>query len=177
MLFSREKVRIDYMEVRIPLIALALLLTSCQTMQISSTAFQDGQNIPAKYTCQGDDVNPPLQITGIPAEAKSLALIVDDPDSPTGTWVHWTIWNLDPGATEIKEGSIPKQTTEGTTTWGTAGYRGPCPGTGKHRYFFKLYALDTTLDLNASSTKEALLSAMKGHILTSAELKGLYQKF
>lgn len=146
-------------------------------MQISSTAFIDGQDIPAKYTCQGEDINPPLQITDTPETAKSLALIVDDPDSPTGTWTHWTIWNLDPTTTEIKEGSIPKTTTEGVTTWGTAGYRGPCPGSGKHRYFFTVYALDTTLNLDQKATKDELLSAMKGHILAQANLKGLYQKF
>ncbi|GAG65703.1 unnamed protein product, partial [marine sediment metagenome] len=107
--------------------------------------------------------------------AKSLVLIVDDPDAPAKTWVHWTVWNIDPKTTEILENSIPQDAVEGVTDFGTSGYGGPCPPSGTHRYFFKLYALDTTLDLSSSATVEDIQEAMEGHILDSVELIGLYE--
>lgn len=145
------------------------------TMQITSTAFQDNKNIPSKYTCDAENINPPLSISEVPEDAKSLALIVDDPDAPSKTWVHWVAWDIDPSESEIKEGSAPTG-TEGTTDFGTTGWGGPCPPSGTHRYFFKLYALNAKLNLDPSTTKESLESAMEGHILEESELIGLYKK-
>jgi hypothetical protein len=122
------------------------------------------------------DVNPPLMVENIPPKAKSLALIVDDPDAPRGTWVHWVVWNADPGTREIKEQSIPTGAIQGMNDFGNRGYGGPCPPSGTHRYFFKLYALDTALTLGPNATKAALEAAMKGHILAEAELIGLYER-
>lgn len=144
-------------------------------MQIESSAFANKEKIPSTYTCEGQDISPPLKFSGIPAKAKSLALIVDDPDAPSGTFDHWIAWNLPATTTELKEGaSFPN---EGSNGFGATRYRGPCPPRGKpHRYFFKLYALDTMLDLENGSTKDGLLNAMKGHILKQAELVGTYQR-
>lgn len=144
-----------------------------KTMRITSPAFGHNQMIPKKFTCQGEDVNPTLTIEGAPADAKSLVLIMDDPDAPMGTWVHWVVFNIGPTA-EIKENSIPG--TQGYNDFGRNNWGGPCPPSGTHRYFFKLYALDTTLNLKAGSTKQAVEKAMQGHILTQAELIGLYKK-
>ncbi len=145
-------------------------------VKITSPAFKQREYLPSKYTCDGMDVNPPLTIENIPAGAKSLALIVDDPDAPRGTWVHWVVWNVDPGTMEIKERSVPTGATQGTNDFGNRDYGGPCPPSGTHRYFFKLYALDTALTLGADTTKAALEVAMKGHILAEAELIGLYKR-
>ncbi|MFA5792866.1 MAG: YbhB/YbcL family Raf kinase inhibitor-like protein [Candidatus Gracilibacteria bacterium] len=145
-------------------------------MNISSTAFQEGQTLPAKYTCQGDDINPPLNFAEVPETAKSLALIVDDPDAPSGTWTHWTAWNIDPSQTQINEDSVPKNAIEGTTSWGSAGWKGPCPPSGSHRYYFKLYALDQMLNLNETAKVDELLKAMDGHIIDKASLQTYYQK-
>lgn len=153
-------------------------------MTISSSAFtnrpaKEGEEliIPRKYTCDGRDINPPLQISGTPVGAKSLALIVDDPDAPRGTWVHWTVWNTSPEITSIAENSVPTGAVEGTTDFGRTGYGGPCPPSGTHRYFFKIYALDTFLNnLQSSATKADLEQAMQNHILDRAELVGLYKR-
>ncbi|MGC1454812.1 MAG: YbhB/YbcL family Raf kinase inhibitor-like protein [Nitrospirota bacterium] len=145
-------------------------------MKISSTAFENNGQIPKKYTCDGSDVNPPLKLEGIPAEAKSLALIVDDPDAPTGTWVHWVLWNIDPKATDIKENSVPKSANQGMNDFRKHDYGGPCPPSGTHRYFFKLYALDTTLNLGPNVTKSDIESSIKEHILAKTELIGLYKR-
>lgn len=142
-------------------------------MKLTSPAFEHNQMIPKRYTCQGEDVNPPLIIDGIPAEAKSLVLIMDDPDAPGGNWDHWLIYNIAPVA-EVKENSAPG--TQARNDFGRVNYGGPCPPSGTHRYFFKLYALDTTLVFKGSPSKEALEKAMQGHILEKAELIGLYQK-
>lgn len=158
------------------LLCFELFATSEEPMlKIESSAFKNKEKIPAKYSCEGEDLSPPLLFSNIPTKAKSLALIVDDPDAPTGTFDHWIVWNLPPATTELAEGaSVP---SEGVNGFGATRYRGPCPPRGKpHRYFFKLYALDTTLDLAAGSTKAALENAMKGHILSEAELVGLYQR-
>lgn len=143
-------------------------------MKITSSVFEQNQAIPSKYTCDADDVSPPLSISEVPEEAKSLALIVDDPDAPAKTWVHWVVWGINPQTKDIAEGTVPG--TEGTTDFGRTGWGGPCPPSGTHRYFFKLYALDTELDLDTSATKADLEKAMEGHILDQAELIGLYQR-
>jgi len=145
-------------------------------MKILSTAFEHNGQIPKKFTCDGSDVNPPLKFEDIPSEAKSLALIVDDPDAPAGTWVHWVLWNIDPKITEIKENSVPKGAKQGMNDFGKHDYGGPCPPSGTHRYFFKLYALDTTLNLGPNTTKGNIETAIKGHILAKAELIGLYKR-
>ncbi|MDA2935886.1 YbhB/YbcL family Raf kinase inhibitor-like protein [Patescibacteria group bacterium AH-259-L05] len=146
------------------------------SMNISSSAFEHNSSMPTKYTCDGDDINPDLIFSDIPEEAKSLALIMDDPDAPMGTWVHWTVWNISAQTTEIAQNSIPDDVVEGKQSWGKSGYGGPCPPSGTHRYFFKLYALDTTLDLSSEADKAELVNAMKDHIIAQAELIGLYQR-
>jgi len=145
-------------------------------MNISSPAFTDNAAIPSKYTCDGEDINPELEISDVPEKAKSLVLIADDPDAPVGLWIHWLIWNIDPKTTSIEENSVPDGAQEGTTSFGKTGYGGPCPPDKEHRYFFKLYALDTTLSLDSNETKEELESAMEGHIIDQTELVGLYDR-
>lgn len=145
-------------------------------MRLVSTAFAHEQPIPDKYTCNGAGVNPPLQFLEVPEQAKSLVLIVDDPDAPAGTWVHWVIVNMEPQTLGIEEDNKPSTGTEGMTSFGTAHYGGPCPPSGTHRYFFKLYALDTRLELAENADKKQIESAMQGHILDQAELIGLYSK-
>ena len=150
-------------------------------MELTSAAFQPGEMIPTKYTCDGPDVSPPLSWSDPPAGTKSFALISDDPDAPVGTWVHWVMWNV-PADTRALEENVPKKeslpngTKQGTTDFRRIGYGGPCPPSGTHRYFFKLYALDTTLNLPASTTKKDLEKAMQGHILAQAELMGKYRR-
>ena len=145
-------------------------------LKITSPAFVTNGYIPARFTCDGTDINPPLEIAHLPAEAKSLALIVDDPDAPVGMWVHWVVWNIDPATREIAEDSVPRAATQGKNDWKRNGYGGPCPPSGVHRYFFKLYALDTRLNLGAGTTKNDLEKAMEGHILAKSELIGLYKR-
>ena len=129
--------------------------------------------IPKKYTCQGEDINPLLKIEGIPQETVSLVLINDDPDAPGGTWDHWIVINIAPTQT-IAENSVPG--TQGKNSWGRNDYGGPCPPSGTHRYFFKLYALDTQLNLSEGASKKEVENAIKGHILEQTELIGLYEK-
>ncbi len=151
--------------------------------ELTSTAFADGGAIPVKYTCEGRDVSPPLAWSGVPPGAKSLALIVDDPDAPDPaapklTWVHWVLYNLPPDAGALAEAvtDLPVGTQDGSNDWKRTGYGGPCPPIGRHRYFHKLYALDTVLpDLGAPS-KQQLEGAMEGHVLGRTELVGTYQK-
>ncbi len=142
-------------------------------MKITSPVFGHNQTIPQKYTCQGEDINPSLVIDGIPEGTKSLALIIDDPDAPMGTWVHWVVFNI-PVTYEIGENTIPG--TQGYNDFGKNDYGGPCPPEGTHRYFHKIYALDTLLNLKEGSSKKVLEKAMHGHILDKAELAGLYKK-
>lgn len=155
------------------------------TLQIHSPAFSDGGAIPQKYTCEGDDVSPPLEWQGIPGEARSLVLIVDDPDAPDPaaprmTWVHWLLYNLPVDISGLPEGinatALPDGTQGGLNDWKRTGYGGPCPPIGRHRYFHKLYALDTVLEGLDRPTKEELEAAMKGHILAHGQLIGTYQK-
>jgi len=144
-------------------------------MKISSSAFADGKSIPSKYTCDGADTSPPLSIEGVPPGAKSLALIMDDPDAPGGTFDHWIVWNIDPKTTAIAEGQSPKGIT-GRNGFGKDGYGGPCPPSGEHRYYFKLYAMDMTLNLPPSSKKADLEKAMKGHTLADGQMMGRYRR-
>ena len=145
-------------------------------MKIKSSAFENNQNIPSKYTCDGQDINPPLEFLGVPKEAKTLALIVDDPDAPNGNWDHWIVFNIAASIKTIEEGKASKGATEIRNDFGKTSYGGPCPPSEKHRYFFKLYALDSKLELDFSARKKDLLEAMEGHILDKAELIGLYQR-
>ena len=144
--------------------------------RISSAAFKPGGPIPSKYTCDGPNVNPPLAFEGVPANAQSLALIMDDPDAPGGTWVHWVAWSIQPDTKAIRENSVPPEATQGVNDFRNTGYGGPCPPSGTHRYFFKLYALNTSLDLGPDTTKAGLEAAMEGHILDKAEMIGLYRR-
>ena len=147
-------------------------------LALTSSAFEPGSEIPSRYTCDGSDVAPALRWSGAPAGTKSFALVMDDPDAPHGTWVHWVVVDLPPSATSLPEGGALPQggARSGTNSWNRAGYGGPCPPSGRHRYFFKLYALDTVLPQLAKPNKEQLESAMTGHILAQAQLMGTYQK-
>jgi len=145
-------------------------------MEITSPAFGNNQEIPAKYTCDGKDVNPPLSFVYVPAEAKSLVLIMDDPDAPGGTWVHWILYDISRQTKSIAEHSIPAGAEQGITIFGKIGYGGPCPPSGTHHYHFKLYALDTQLSFISAPKKADVEQAMKGHILAQDELIGLYSK-
>ncbi|MBI4022890.1 YbhB/YbcL family Raf kinase inhibitor-like protein [Candidatus Berkelbacteria bacterium] len=145
-------------------------------MKLTSPAFEQSGAIPTRYTCQGGDVSPPLAIADVPDGTKSLALIVDDPDAPVGLWVHWLVWNLDPTLTEIPAGTVPRGGVEGTTSAKTTGYHGPCPPDREHRYYFKVFALDTLLELPPSTAKADLEAAMEGHIVNHAELMGRYEQ-
>ena len=151
------------------------------TMQLTSPAFKHADMIPDRYTCKGEDISPALQWSGAPEGTRSFALVCDDPDAPMGIWVHWVVYNLPadckglpenvPAKNPLSQGGI-----QGTNSWGRIGYGGPCPPSGTHRYFFRLYALDTVLDLKEGATKSQLHQAMKGHILDECELMGRYAK-
>lgn len=152
-------------------------------MKLTSSAFAHQGAIPGKYTCDGQDLSPPLAWADLPAGTRSLALIVDDPDAPDPaaprmTWVHWVLYNVPPEASGLPEGakSLPAGAGEGLNDWKRTGYGGPCPPIGRHRYFHKLYALDTVLPDLGKPTKSKLEAAMKGHVLAQAELVGTYQK-
>ena len=145
-------------------------------LQISSPAFENNGMIPAKYTCEGENVNPRILIQNISPATKSFALIVDDPDAPMGTWVHWVVWNIPSKTKEIKENSLPSGAKQGLNDFGKHEYRGPCPPSGTHRYFFKLYALNSPLDLAPDATKADLERALTGHIIGHAEVVGLYKR-
>jgi len=142
-------------------------------MEITSPAFKHNEYIPAKYTCEGNDINPELAIAGIPEGSKSLALIMDDPDAPIGVWVHWVVFDI-PIVSRIAENSVPGKL--GITNSGSKDYHGPCPPSGTHHYFFKIYALDTQLNLKEGISKGQLEKAMQGHIMDKAELIGLYKR-
>jgi Raf kinase inhibitor-like YbhB/YbcL family protein len=144
-----------------------------KALEVSSRAFKPGDMIPSRYTCEGMDINPPLDIQGIPNEARSLVLIVEGPDAPGGTWLHWLVWNI-PITHHIRENGIPG--SEGMNDFGTINYGGPCPPSGKHRYFFKVYALDALLNVAERSKRHELEDAMRDHILAYGELVGVYQK-
>ena len=148
---------------------------------LTSSAFKEGETIPRKYTCDGSDFSPPLKWDNVPAQAKSLALIVDDPDAPMGTWVHWVIFNISPKTTGLPENvpaqeSLPDGALQGKNDFRNYGYGGPCPPGGTHRYFFKLYALDTILDLKAGCSKAQLVKVIQGRIIGEGQLMGRYSR-
>lgn len=150
-------------------------------IKITSPAFEEGGMIPKRYTCEGEDVSPPLSWDNIPEGTESIALICDDPDAPMGTWVHWVIYNIPPAVRELPENIpakdiLPDGTRQGITDFRRIGYGGPCPPGGTHRYFFKIYALDTLLDLPPGITKRELLKAMEGHIIGQGQLIGKYRR-
>ncbi|MCJ7777236.1 MAG: YbhB/YbcL family Raf kinase inhibitor-like protein [Sedimentisphaerales bacterium] len=150
-------------------------------IKVTSSAFKDEGLIPAKYTCDGDDISPPLQWDAVPQGAKSIALISDDPDAPMGTWVHWVLFNLPAEKNNLEENippdkTLPNGARQGANDFGRIGYGGPCPPSGTHRYFFKIYALDTKLSLQAGAKKSDLLKAMQGHILGQGQLTGKYKR-
>jgi len=145
-------------------------------MKLTSPVFENNGNIPARYTCDGENINPPLEISQVPEGAKSLVLIINDPDAPAGDWVHWTVWNISPAAKSISESSVPTGAIQGTTDFGKSGYGGPCPPSGVHHYQFKLYALDEVLNLNLSAKREDVEKVMEGHILEQVLLVGLYKR-
>lgn len=151
-------------------------------LELTSPAFDDGARIPERFTCDGADVSPPLEIAGVPEEAASLALVADDPDAPAGTWVHWVLWGLPGDRRELPEGVPPGEegpdgARQGTNDFGNSGYGGPCPPPGApHRYFFKLYALEGTPDLAPGATKEELLEAIDPRVVASCELMGRYER-
>jgi Raf kinase inhibitor-like YbhB/YbcL family protein len=142
-------------------------------IKITSPAFKNNAPIPKKYTCDGDDINPPLKLEGLPDEAKSIVLMIDDPDAPMGTWDHWIVWNIPPMG-EIAENVVPG--VEGMNDFQRQSYGGPCPPSGTHRYFFKVYALKEKLDLDTNSRKSNVEKAMEGKILAKGELIGLYNR-
>ncbi|MET0394849.1 MAG: YbhB/YbcL family Raf kinase inhibitor-like protein [Chitinophagaceae bacterium] len=142
-------------------------------LKLQSVAFSHNGSIPRLYTCEGEDINPPLEIGNVPEQAKTLALIMEDPDAPHGTFDHWLVWNIFPNEV-ISELSVPG--VSGTNSFGRTGYGGPCPPAGTHRYYLRAYALDTELTLPFGSDKKSLLRAMEGHILASGELMGTYTK-
>ena len=144
-------------------------------MKLNSPVFENGGDIPSKYTCQGDNISPELIISDVSEKAASLILIMDDPDAPKGTWDHWVVFNIAPNTTKISEGQEPPGVA-GNNSWENTGYGGPCPPSGTHRYFFKLYALDIEFDLLQGSSKSEVESAMEGHVLENVELVGKYQK-
>ena len=148
-------------------------MTNNNQLKLISTVFSHNGHIPPQYSCEGKNINPPLIVENIPDGTKTLALIVEDPDAPRGVFTHWIMWNISPNEA-IAEGSNPG--ISGTNSFGKRGYGGPCPPSGEHRYFFKVFALDDKLNLLAGATKEELLDAMKRHIIASAELMGVYQK-
>ena len=150
-------------------------------IKITSSAFEEGGMIPAKYTCDGADISPPLQWDAVPQGSKSIALICDDPDAPMGTWVHWVLFNLPSDAKELAENippveTLPNGARQGLSDFGRIGYGGPCPPSGTHRYFFKIYALDTEIGLEAGANKRQLLKAMEGHMLEQGQLVGKYKR-
>lgn len=150
-------------------------------MIIESSAFRNNERIPSKYTCDGDDVSPELRWNGTPSESKTLALIMDDPDAPMGVFTHWVIFNIPPSENGLAEnvpaeGKLPNGTVQGRTDFGRIGYGGPCPPSGVHRYRFRIYALNTNLDLPVGATKQQVLKAIQAHVLADAELTGLYSR-
>ena len=151
-----------------------LNMNAASSISVTTPAFQAGGDVAAKFTCNGANVNPELRINGVPSEAKSLVLIVDDPDAPRGLFTHWIVWNIDPKATDIGENSAPTGGILGTNDFGKRNYGGPCPPSGTHRYFFKIYALDTKLDLKPSARRAELDAAMRGHTLAQGELMARY---
>lgn len=141
-----------------------------------TSVFEHNTKIPSKYTCDGDDLAPELTISEVPVGAKELVLIVDDPDAPMGTWVHWVLYNIPVSTTKIDNNNLPKDVKQGMTDFGRIGWGGPCPPSGEHRYFFKLYAIDKALDMPQGALKAQVEQAIKGHIVEETQLIGLYKR-
>ena len=149
---------------------------SPKPLHIGSPAFAQGKPIPALYTCDIQNISPPFHISGVPHKSKSLALIIDDPDSPSGLWMHWLLWNIDPSTAEIAQNATPANAVTGINSFGNPAYGGPCPPNGRHHYNVRLYALDTVLSLPAGAPRQSLDTAMQGHILSTATLTGTYSR-
>jgi len=149
-------------------------MDGASSISITSPSFQAGGDIPTKFTCNGTNVSPELQISSVPNEAKSVVLIVDDPDAPRGLFTHWIVWNIDPKTTRVAENSAPTAGVQGINDFGKRNYGGPCPPSGMHRYFFKIFALDIKLELKPSARRAELDAAMRGHVLAEGELMGRY---
>jgi Raf kinase inhibitor-like YbhB/YbcL family protein len=145
-------------------------------LKLTCPAFHHGSQIPSRYTCDGENISPYLVIQGVPAATKSLALILDDPDAASGIWLHWLLWDISPEVREIREHTVPFGARQGINSWDKMGYGGPCPSSGSHRYFFRLFALDTRLKLVEPAARETLERAMEGHILATGELMGTYAR-
>lgn len=145
-------------------------------MKLSSNAFVNRDSIPSKFTCDGKNISPPLEIKDVPENTQSLALIANDPDAPVGNWIHWVVWNILPSTYIIDAGILPDGAVEGMTNFGRRGYGGPCPPSGEHRYFFTLYALDIVLNVPQTATAMDLKRAMEGHILEQSQLIGTYSR-
>src|SRR5205814_8144232 len=151
-------------------------INAASSISITSPAFQAGGDVPAKFTCNGTNVSPELQIGGVSNEARSLVLIFDDPDAPVGLFTHWIVWNIDPKTTQIAEGSAPGAAVQGKNDFGDVGYGGPQPPSGTHRYYFKIFALNSSLDLKSDAKRKEVDAAMKGHIIAQGQLMGKYSK-
>jgi Raf kinase inhibitor-like YbhB/YbcL family protein len=173
------------MKTLLPVLLLALSLVASAVgakipqeanMKLDSPDFSEGGNIPERFTCDGKDMSPTLKIDGVPKEAKSLVFIVDDPDAPGGNFTHWLMWNVAPDVTEIVANRLPSHAVQGVNDFGKSKYTGPCPPPGIHRYYFKLYALDTTLAMPPTSKRKVVDAAIKGHIVAEATLMGRYAK-
>src|SRR6266704_3177773 len=158
----------------IAVVAAGLFAAGGAKMKITSSAFQEGGDIPSKFSRDGGNVNPPLHVEGTPANAKSLVLIVDDPDAPVGLFTHWLVWNIAPKTTEVPEKGMPKGAVQGTSDYSNLGYGGPQPPSGTHRYYFKIFALDQTLDLRPGAKRQELDKAMSGHVVSQGQLMGRY---
>ncbi len=171
------------MKKTIVLLSLFIFSLSIFSLELKTPAFKNGGKIPFVFTCDGKDISPMLIIKGVPKGTKSLVLIMDDPDAPMGTWVHWVIYNIPPTLGKLKRNfpkkpSLPNGIKQGRNSWGKIGYGGPCPPkiTGSHRYFFKLYAIDKKLNLPPGATKKEVLKAIEGHIISQATLMGRYKR-
>jgi Raf kinase inhibitor-like YbhB/YbcL family protein len=160
----------------LPSVTLAQSGSTEAKITVTSSAFQPGAKIPEQFTCKGANVNPPLQFGGIPAGTKNLALLVEDPDAPSGLFTHWLVWNINPATTQIAEKSVPSGAVQGTNDFGKAGYGGPCPPSGTHRYFFRVFALDRTLDLKSGAKRQEFDKALAGHALARGEVMGRYSR-
>src|SRR6266567_3877648 len=160
----------------IVLAAIVSLAAGGAKMKITSSAFQEGVDIPSKFSRDGQDINPALRIEGTPSNAKSLLLIMDDPDAPVGLFTHWLVWNIDAKTTEIAENSVPKGALQGTNDFPGRGYDGPQPPSGTHRYYFKIFALDRMLDLKSGARRREVDAAIRGHVIGQGELMGRYSK-
>jgi Raf kinase inhibitor-like YbhB/YbcL family protein len=145
-------------------------------MRIMSPAFDDGGRVPPKFTCDGDDVNPELRFADVPGDTVSLVIMIDDPKSPSGNWLHWSLWNIDPRLHAVEEDCVPKGAVEGETDFSEIGYGGPCPSYGEHEYRFMVFALDVMLELPRGTQRHVLERAMEGHILASATMQAKYQR-